>query len=234
MPRLGKPTTPRNMKAIGAVVGGLVAFAVLGYLLVISPQRSRASKLTTEIAAKQQELQTATIASHVKPQVDPRVDELFRLTKAMPASADMPGILLELSRVAEDTGISFDSITPATPVAAGAYQSMAVSVAFHGNYYELSDFLFRLNNLVEKHEGKLDVGGRLYAVDGIDFSQGEGSALAAQISATAYIYGAGGGAAGATPDPAASTAPAAGTPPATSTPPATTPPATTPPAGGTS
>ena len=72
MPRLGKPTTPRNVKAIAAVVGGLLAFAVLGYLLVISPQKSRAAKLTSDIEAANGQLQAAQIASHVKPRVDPR------------------------------------------------------------------------------------------------------------------------------------------------------------------
>ena len=40
------------------------------------------------------------------------VAELFRLAKAMPDRADMPGILLELTRIAEETGIEFESITP--------------------------------------------------------------------------------------------------------------------------
>ena len=227
MPRLGTPTKPRNTKAIAAVAGGLLAFAVLGYLLVISPQKSKAAKLTTDIAAAQTQLQTTIAASHVTPQVDPRVDQLFRLTKAMPSTPDMPGILLQLSRVAEDTGISFDSITPASATSSGSYQSMAVSVAFKGNYYELSDFLFRLNNLVKVHDGKLDADGRLFSVNSIDFSEGEGSDLSAQITANAYIYGTGD----------ASATAAAATPPATATTPApaTTPPATaTPPAGGTS
>ena len=230
MPRLAKPTQPRNVKAIAAVAGGLLAFAVLGYLLVVSPQKSKAAKLTTQIATAQQTLQTAMVASHVKPQADPRVDELFKLTKAMPSTSDMPGILVQLSRVADDTGIAFDSITPSTPSPVGSYQSMPVSVAFHGNYYELSDFLFRLDNLVKKHDGKLDADGRLFSVNSIDFSKGDSSTLAAQITATAYIYGTAPTDAAATPAPAATT-PATGTPPAT----ATTPPASaTPPAGGTS
>ena len=68
---------------------------------------------------------------------------------------------------------------------------MPIQLVFRGNYYELSDFLFRLNNLVRKRDGKLDVDGRLYAVDSVDFSKGDGNTLAAQISTTAFIYGAG-------------------------------------------
>ncbi len=88
-----------------------------------------------------------------------------------------------------------------------------------GTYYQLSDFLFRLRNLVNKHDGKLDVDGRLYAVDSVDFSQGDGNTLAAQITTTAFIYGAGDSSATATTSTPAATTPA----PATSTPPATAP-----------
>jgi hypothetical protein len=59
-------------------------------------------------------------------------------------------------------------------------------------------------------------------VNSVDFSSNEGNELSAQITANAYIYGAG---------DAAATSAATATTPA----PATTPPATaTPPAGGTS
>ena len=102
----------KNVKAIAAVAGGLLLVAVGGYLLLYSPQKSKASKLTTEVAAAQQQLAAAQATANLPRPKDPRVDDLLRLTKAMPATPDMPGILLELSRVAKDTGISFDSITP--------------------------------------------------------------------------------------------------------------------------
>jgi hypothetical protein len=181
---------PKNSKAIAAISAGLLAVAVLGYLVLISPQRSRATDLNAEIAATQQKIVTARIASRVKP-ANPRIDDLFRLTKAMPASADMPGILLELSRVAADTGIEFDSITPGVPVPVSTFQTLPIELVFRGNYYELSDFLFRLRNLVAERDERLDVGGRLYSVDNLVFSQGDtGSTLTAKLSTKAFIYGA--------------------------------------------
>jgi Tfp pilus assembly protein PilO len=180
---------PKNMKAIAAISAGLVALAVLGYLVLISPQRSRVKDLNGQIAETQQQIVTAQVASRVKP-ANPRIGDLFRLTKAMPASTDMPGILLELSRVAADTGIEFDSITPGVPVPAASFQTLPIELVFHGNYFELSDFLFRLRNLVAERDGRLDVGGRLYSVDNIDFSQGDsGSILTAKLSTKAFIYG---------------------------------------------
>jgi type IV pilus assembly protein PilOP len=184
-------TTPKNTKAIAAVAAGILAFTLLGYLVLISPQRSRVKELNGEIQTTQTQILTAQLASRVKP-VNPRVDDLFRLTKAMPAGTDMPGILLELSHVASATGITFDSITPGQPVAAGSFQTLPIQLAFHGTYYELSDFLFRLRNLVAQRDGRLDVDGRLYSVDNLNFAQGDkGSTLTASLSTKAYIYGSG-------------------------------------------
>ncbi len=229
MSRLKKPKTQVNTKALAAVCAGLLAFAAAGYLLVISPQRSKAKDLTGQIVAAQQQLQTAQLAAQVKPPADPRVDELFRLTRAMPATTDMPGILLELSRVADETGITFNSITPAQPTASGSYSALPIEITFGGNYYELSDFIFRLNNLVAERDGKLDVNGRLFTVNSVDFSKDHGVNLGATISTTAYIYGA--GSTGTAPTAAPAT-PAPATPaPATSAP-ATPPAAATPSAGG--
>jgi len=226
MARLTKPKTQINTKALAAVGAGLLAFAAAGYLLVISPQRSQAKDLTAQIVVAQQQLSTAQLQSQVKPPDDPRVDELFRLTRAMPATTDMPGILLELSRVADETGITFNSITPAQPTTTGSYSALPIEITFGGNYYELSDFIFRLNNLVAERDGKLNVNGRLFTVNSVDFSKGDGVNLGATISTTAYIYGSGSAAA----TPAATPAPAT---PAPATPaPATPPAAATPSAGG--
>jgi Tfp pilus assembly protein PilO len=204
MPRAITLKKPKNVKAIAAISAGLVAVAVLGYLVLIAPQRSRAKELNGEIAATEQQIVTARIASRIRP-VNPRVDDLFRLAKAMPASSDMPGILLELSRVATDTGIEFDSITPGLPVAGTSFQTLPIELVFRGNYYELSDFLFRLRNLVAERDGRLDVGGRLYSVDNLDFSQSDtGSTLSAKLSAKAFIY-APAAAAATTPAPAPAT-----------------------------
>jgi Tfp pilus assembly protein PilO len=196
---------PKDMKVVAAAAAGLIAVAVGGYLGLIAPQKSRAKDLSSQIESTHQQIAAARLASRTKP-ANPRVDDLFRLTKAMPASTDMPGILLELSRVAADTGIKFDSITPGAPAPGATYQSLPIELVFHGSFYELSDFLFRLRNLVAERDGKLDVGGRLYTVDNVDFSQGEtGTTLSAKLSAKAFIFTP----AAAVPPPAAA-APVAG------------------------
>jgi hypothetical protein len=183
-----------------AAAAAVLLLSVLAYVVVVGPKRTRASELQEDISTTKVELAQARIdkaRSEATPAATP-VGDVRRLTKAMPNETDMPGLVLDLARVAHETGISFDSITPAEPVAGSGYQKIPVSLVFQGNFYELSDFLFRLRNLVDVRDNRLRVDGRLFSVDGIDFAQGTAQfpQIQATLNASAYVYG---GAPAATP-----------------------------------
>jgi hypothetical protein len=105
----------------------------------------------------------------------------------------MPDLLLELSQLARDTGIRFDSISPQPNALIGSYTVLPISVTFQGNFYNLSDFLYRLRSLVSVHAGRLDATGRLFSVDTLTFN--ESTLKFPQIQATlvidAFVYGTG-------------------------------------------
>jgi hypothetical protein len=213
----------------GIVAAGLLVYTLAGWFLLVGPKRAEAGKLKEEVAAAEQTLSAARLAAVAQPDVQPiAVADIFRLAKAMPSAPDMPGIVLELSRIAGETGIQFNSISPQGSVAAASYQSLPIALVFDGNFYELSDFLFRLRTLVSVRRGELHSSGRLFAVKTLAFTESvEGFPdLTASLTVDAYVYG--------TAAPA-STLPAA-TPPAagTATAPATTTEAPPTPAEGTS
>ena len=61
-----------------------------------------------------------------------------------------------------------------------------------GNYYGLTDFLFRLRSLVIVRGGALAATGRLFTVDNIEFGAASaGSDDLREVSVSAYIYGTG-------------------------------------------
>ena len=62
---------------------------------------------------------------------------------------------------------------------------------FDGNFYELSDFLFRLRTLVGVRHGELDATGRLFSVETIDFAESPDGfpELGATLTLEAYVYG---------------------------------------------
>lgn len=174
-----------------AVLGVLV-YAAAGYFMLVSPKKAEAARLDGEIAAATTELQAALAASAAQDDTQPiAVADIFRLRTAMPGDPDMPGILLELARIAEDTGIRFKSIVPQSPTPAGAYSYVPIDVTFDGTFYALSDFLFRLRTLVSVRRGELHAGGRLFAVETVDFSESDQGfpKLAAALKLNAYVYG---------------------------------------------
>jgi len=207
--------------AIALVVVCLLVAAGLGYFVLISPKRSAATELTAQIELTETEIQTRRIEQRTAPTAEPiRAADLFRVTKAMPSKSDMPGVLLELNRIARETGIRFESITPQDGTDAGGYLRQPIDLVFEGNFYELSDFLYRVRTLVAVHNGELRAKGRLFTVRTLSFVEGERSfpQIKATLGVDAYVFGTGdpsaAAAAGAAPAPAPAPEPAPAPPPA--------------------
>jgi Tfp pilus assembly protein PilO len=219
--------------ALALVVVALLVVGALGYFIVISPKRSASADLAVQIEATETEMQNRRLAVRSAPKAEPiRAADLFRVTKAMPGTPDMPGVLLELNRIARDTGIRFDSITPGDSADAGGYMRQPIDVIFDGSFYELSDFLYRVRTLVSVHNGRLRATGRLFTVRTLSFVESEQGfpQIRATLGVDAYVYGTGAATPPAATPPAAQ--PPAAQPPAAQ-PPASQPPAAAPPAGAT-
>jgi hypothetical protein len=184
-----------DTRTLSVIAGAcILLFAAVGYFIVVSPKKGEAIRLDEQIAATNVQLAAARAASQAKDDMQPiAVADIFRLATAMPSSPDMPGILLELSRIAEETGIRFKSISPQSALVIGAYASVPIDVTFDGSFYALSDFLFRLRTLVSVRRGELHAAGRLFSVETVSFSAAETGfpKLAAALKLQAYVYGAG-------------------------------------------
>ena len=176
------------------VIGGVLVYALVFWFVLVSPKRAEAAALKEEVAALQVTVSTARLAAIPRANEDTKpiaVADIFRLAKAMPAVPDMPGILLELDRIAEETGVEFQSVTPLASAVVGGYQTVPITLAFDGNFYELSDFLFRLRTLVGVRSGALRASGRLFSVETISFAESTAGfpQLGAVLSVVAYVYG---------------------------------------------
>jgi type IV pilus assembly protein PilO len=193
---------------IGVIVGGILVFGLAVWFFLVHPQSGKVSSLKRQSQDVQEKIDAyhqQVAAARSAPKIE--VADVYRLAKAMPMKTDMPDVVLELSQLARDTGISFDSISPQPLAAVGSYSVLPISVTFNGNFYNLADFLYRMRSLVTVHAGQLDATGRLFSVDTLAFNQG--AKKFPQIQATlvidAFVYSS-----------APAPAPAA-TPPATTT-----------------
>jgi type IV pilus assembly protein PilO len=187
-----KPLHPGVL--IGLIVTGVLVVGLAAWFLLVRPQGAKLDDLKRQTADAQERIDAynqQVAAARAAPKI--KVADVYRLAKAMPERTDMPDLVLELSQLARDTGIRFDSITPQPAVAVSSYQVLPISVTFNGNFYSLADFLYRLRSLVTVHAGRLDATGRLFAVDTLNFNESplKFPQIQASLIIDAFVYSAG-------------------------------------------
>jgi Tfp pilus assembly protein PilO len=180
--------------AVAAIVAGDLLLLVFGWFLLVGPQRSTAAsiKRSADATEAQAAQASAELSSSTTPVVQPKQPEiktayLYKLSKAMPMTTDMPNLLLELNQVVQESGVQLASISPTPPDSTG---TSAIQLSVTGDFYSLTDLLYRLRSLVSVHNGALDVSGRLFAVKSVDLTPtGAGRELNANISLNAFTFG---------------------------------------------
>ena len=197
-----------------AVIGGIVAAGLLalaiGWFGLIAPQKNKAASLNKQTADVQKQIEDnlAQIAAAKNVTAAPkiRVADVYKLAKAMPSIEDMPDILIQLDQVANDAGVQLQDISPsaAAPDPTTGQQIIQLSLSVTGDFYTVTDLLYRLRNFVYVRHGALEASGRLFAIDNVNFAPQDGRTLGATIALHTYVYG---GAPAAAPAPVATTAP---------------------------
>jgi Tfp pilus assembly protein PilO len=197
----------------------------------------------TKLAAAKVQAQTL---QSVKRNYAADYTSLVGLGKAVPADDDVRSLLVQVNTAAKRSGVDFRTITldsgaaAATPapdatgsaaatqtaasalppgaiVGAAGLPTMPFSFEFEGSFFEMSEFMSRLERFVVTQGDGLRVRGRLLTVDGFSFVPSDKGfpSMKASLGATAYLVNPADGATGG----ATATGPvAAGAPPAAATP----------------
>jgi hypothetical protein len=176
----------------GAVIGGIVAagllVGLLGWMLVVSPQKSKAASLDQQTASVQQQiaqnLQAVAAAKNVSTAPTIRVADVYKLARAMPAATDMPNLLIELDQVAKDAGVDLQTISP-TQQPDG---STKLSLSLQGDFFTVTDLLYRLRNMVFVRHGELEATGPLFSVDTVGLVPSGKNRLTATITLHTSVY----------------------------------------------
>jgi Tfp pilus assembly protein PilO len=200
-------TLPRELQIV-LVCAGLLVVAIAGYFMLISSKRSEAKDLKAQTAQVQAQVDKNRASAFGRALPAVKAATVYRLAQAMPKDVEMSNVILQLNQIAEDTGITFDEITPQAPTQDTNYDVHPITVVFTGTYYNLSDFLLRVRNLVRVHDGKLISNGRMFAVTGVSFTEADQKFpyLSANLTIDAFVLGSGQTAAAITP-PSGSTTP---------------------------
>jgi Tfp pilus assembly protein PilO len=192
-----------EMKSTNALIVGMLAIAAIGiafWVLAVSPKRDEVAKLSDEagrleasLALHRSEVEQGEAARSRFPR---DYSQLAVLGKAVPQGSDTASLLVEISRIAERTGVEFQTIklgssgeatTPETPTATGEVSPteaeaallplgasigsaglgvMPYSLTFHGSFFKIADFIGEIDALVKTTNEKLAVDGRLITMDG--------------------------------------------------------------------
>jgi hypothetical protein len=210
------------------VLIGVIALALLGavWLLVVSPERSKASKLNSEVSAASAQLASAqgdAASAHAAQQrYSAAYSSVVSLGKAVPASEEVPSLMYQIAQATNEKHVQFNSITTgggagssssassaASPVAAAAasagFTQMPFTFVFGGSFNDLYHLFQQLNTAtVRTSSGGLQVSGRLLTLQAVKLepagTESSSRQLTGTITATAYVLPASQGlTAGATP-----------------------------------
>jgi hypothetical protein len=76
----------------------------------------------------------------------------------------------------------------------------SITLAVSGDFYSLTDLLYRLRTMVSVHDGALDVTGRLFTIKSVGLTpSGTGKTINGNIALNTYTFGAAAAAAAAAP-----------------------------------
>jgi Tfp pilus assembly protein PilO len=176
---------------IALMASVLLLVLLMGYFMLISPKRSDAANLKKQVAAVQSQIDANRSSGFQQALPAVRSASVFSLTQAMPNKLDTPDVILELNTLAQESGISFDSIAPQSATAGAPTATVdpfavePIQATFTGSYYNLLAFLQRVRNLVRVQNGKLFTAGRLFDVSSVSLAQGTNGWP--QVSATLTI-----------------------------------------------
>lgn len=166
----------------------VVVVAGIGWFMLISPQRTKATQLDTQRAAVDSELATDRVLVS-KPSETKTKATLAAAKRALPDTAQVSQILRQLSGYAATSRTELDSISPAAAVPGTGAQTIPISLQFRGRYFGLQQLLRLLRTSAGSTNGKIVATGRLYTVDSITFGgAGDDGVLGATIRLNAFVY----------------------------------------------
>lgn len=182
----------KNGLTVLVAVGAVLVLA-LGWLALLGPKQKQIGQLKQQTAAVRQQISddlaraAAARSETGAPQI--KTADIYRLETAMPSALDMPDLLLEIDQTAKAAGVSLQSVAPSDLVDSGnGYSYEHIQLSADGNFYTITDLLYRLRNMVYVRGGALESNGRIFTVDQVTISP-NGSALAANITLDTYVYG---------------------------------------------
>jgi hypothetical protein len=172
-------------------VAALVLVLVAGAMVLVRPQRQAASQARDDERAARRESQA--LHDQIRALEALKADEPALREQASKALAEfpptpaLPGLVNALQDMADKAGVELASVSPSTPKLSSEHPQLAeiaTQVTVNGGYFEIQDFLSRLEDLVKGAATASGVPPRSLLVGSVALSAGGGSAAGAAAPAT--------------------------------------------------
>lgn len=140
----------RNRPVVVGVAAALVV-VVLWWLLVFSGIRSDTSDVEDEVEAARQERQSLQAQLDRLEDLEARGPEieaqLLALREALPEQPDLASFITQAYDIGNAAGVVWVSVAPSDPVQTGAVATIQLTVEVQGGYFQVLDYLDRLEEL---------------------------------------------------------------------------------------
>jgi uncharacterized protein (UPF0335 family) len=196
------------------IIAGVIAAVVVAawWFLFFNPTRGKVSKLDQDyqtaqstLSSRQEQIRRLEQSKKTAPQ---NKADLVRLNKALPADTAVPSTIIELTQTAKASGLKLTGMSPGDLMVGAPFSIQPFDLVFTGRYFDVEDFLYRIESFVEYRNDTLLVSGHMFHVVGITIDEGDPAYPELQVSITMNGFLWAGTSAAAAPAPAAT--PAAG------------------------
>jgi Tfp pilus assembly protein PilO len=165
-------TRGREVYIIAGVVA--VVLIVAWYFLLFSPTRQEISGLDEQIATANATLQATQqqlvrLEEYKKTAPQARV-EVVRLGKMLPDGEGQPSLIVELNKSADLAGVTISSISRGAVQTGQPFGIQTLSLTIDGRFFDVVDFLYRVEDYVAIRNTKVKATGRLLQMSALQVS----------------------------------------------------------------
>lgn len=154
--------TRQDWIAVGGILGATALLCVLFRFFLFADMSTEINRIDDADAALVIKLNTAKALSKNIDKLRAETSKIQQLVdvfeKRLPASAEIPKMLIEFQRIAREIGIQIE-LTTLPPIETTRKQELPYSIVAKGTFHQIADFINRL----ERYEryvkiSKLDIG----------------------------------------------------------------------------
>jgi hypothetical protein len=182
----------RDRLVLAVIAAALIAGAM--WILVVAPERSQVSSLSTQIDSARAALvaaqsQLASARTAAAGYVDD-VHQIAEVTTAIPPSPGEAALIRTIARLA-GTKVDFHELDVASGGATAAGPvSLGLSFTFNTSYQDLQNFLTALDALTTTDGSKVNASDRLFTIGSVALAPLSATTTRASITASVYLQGA--------------------------------------------